>query len=56
MTRLTTDVDALNELFTSGFVALLGDVAVLGGIVAILFALDTTLARSRSRSSSRCSG
>jgi ATP-binding cassette subfamily B protein len=44
MTRLTTDVDALNELFTSGFVALLGDVAVLGGIVAILFALDATLA------------
>src|SRR5659263_391241 len=32
MTRLTTDVDALNELFTSGFVALLGDVAVLAGI------------------------
>jgi ATP-binding cassette subfamily B protein len=37
-------VDALNELFTSGFVALLGDVAVLAGIVAILFTLDTTLA------------
>jgi ATP-binding cassette subfamily B protein len=44
MTRLTTDVDALNELFTSGFVALLGDVAVLAGIVAILFALDPSLA------------
>ncbi len=44
MTRLTTDVDALNELFTSGFVSLLGDLAVLGGIVAILFALDPTLA------------
>jgi len=44
MTRLTTDVDALNELFTSGFVALLGDVAVLAGIVAVLFALDATLA------------
>ena len=44
MTRLTTDVDALNELFTSGFVALLGDVVVLAGIVAILFALDPTLA------------
>ncbi len=44
MTRLTTDVDALNELFTSGFVALLGDVAALAGIVAVLFALDTTLA------------
>jgi ATP-binding cassette subfamily B multidrug efflux pump len=44
MTRLTTDVDALNELFTSGFVALLGDVAVLAGIVAILFAVDPSLA------------
>ena len=44
MTRLTTDVDALNELFTSGFVALLGDVVVLGGIVAILFALNPPLA------------
>jgi ATP-binding cassette subfamily B protein len=44
MTRLTTDVDALNELFTSGFVSLLGDLAVLGGIVAILFALDPVLA------------
>lgn len=44
MTRLTTDVDALNELFTSGFVSLLGDVAVLSGIVAILFALDPGLA------------
>jgi ATP-binding cassette, subfamily B, multidrug efflux pump len=44
MTRLTTDVDALNELFTSGFVALLGDVAVLAGIVALLFALNAPLA------------
>ncbi|HQQ78050.1 MAG TPA: ABC transporter ATP-binding protein [Thermoanaerobaculia bacterium] len=44
MTRLTTDVDALNELFTSGFVALLGDVVVLAGIVGILFALDPSLA------------
>ena len=44
MTRLTTDVDALNELFTSGFVALLGDVAVLAGIVGILFALNPALA------------
>ena len=44
MTRLTTDVDALNELFTSGFVSLLGDFAVLFGIVAILFTLDAKLA------------
>lgn len=44
MTRLTTDVDALNELFTSGFVALLGDVAVLAGIVALLFWMEPSLA------------
>ncbi|HRY45215.1 MAG TPA: ABC transporter ATP-binding protein [Thermoanaerobaculia bacterium] len=44
MTRLTTDVDALNELFTSGFVSLLGDLAVLFGIVGVLYALDPTLA------------
>jgi ATP-binding cassette subfamily B protein len=44
MTRLTTDVDALNELFTSGFVALLGDIAVLGGIVVLLFVLNPPLA------------
>jgi ATP-binding cassette subfamily B protein len=44
MTRLTTDVEALNELFTSGFVALLGDVLVLAGIVALLFALNPPLA------------
>jgi ATP-binding cassette subfamily B protein len=44
MTRLTTDVDALNELFTSGFVALLGDVVVLAGIVALLFTMNAPLA------------
>lgn len=44
MTRLTTDVDSLNELFTSGFVALLGDLAVLGGIVTVLYLLDPALA------------
>lgn len=44
MTRLTTDVDALNELFTSGFVSLLGDVAVLGGILVVLFWLNAPLA------------
>ncbi|MFI5181080.1 MAG: ABC transporter ATP-binding protein [Thermoanaerobaculia bacterium] len=44
MTRLTTDVDALNELFTSGFVALVGDVVVLAGIVALLFTMNAPLA------------
>ena len=44
MTRLTTDVDALNELFTSGFVALLGDVLILLGIVVLLFTMNAPLA------------
>lgn len=44
MTRLTTDVDALNELFTSGFVALTGDVVILAGIVAMLFYINPLLA------------
>ena len=44
MTRLTTDVEALNELFTSGFVALVGDVLVLAGIVAVLVAMSPPLA------------
>jgi ATP-binding cassette subfamily B protein len=44
MTRVTTDVDVLNELFTAGVVTLLGDVLVLLGIVVIMFLLDFKLA------------
>ncbi|HKB70843.1 MAG TPA: ABC transporter ATP-binding protein [Thermoanaerobaculia bacterium] len=44
MTRLTSDVDALNELFTSGIVAMVGDVFTLAGIVAALFLLNPLLA------------
>jgi ATP-binding cassette, subfamily B, multidrug efflux pump len=44
ITRLTSDVEALNELFTSGLVDILSDVVVLGGIAGILFALDWRLA------------
>ena len=44
MTRVTTDVDVLNELFTAGVVTLLGDLLVLLGVVAILFVLNTKLA------------
>lgn len=44
MTRVTTDVDVLNELFTAGVVTLLGDLLVLLGIVGILFVLNTKLA------------
>src|SRR5450755_3323017 len=34
VTRVTTDVDVLNDLFASGLVTILGDVLVLGFIVA----------------------
>ena len=44
MTRVTTDVDALNELFTAGFVAIFGDVFVLVGIVSVLFWMNWRLA------------
>ncbi len=44
VTRATTDVDALNELFTAGLVSVFGDVVTLLGIVVVLFVLDWRLA------------
>ncbi len=44
VTRVTTDVDALNEMFTSGLVELIGDVLLLAGIMVMLFWLDWRLA------------
>ena len=44
MTRLTTDVDVLNELFTSGVVSVFGDVFTLIGIMAVLLWMDWRLA------------
>ena len=44
VTRATTDVAALNELFTAGLVSIFGDVVLLVGIVGVLFALDWRLA------------
>ncbi|MBV8519976.1 MAG: ABC transporter ATP-binding protein [Acidobacteria bacterium] len=44
MTRVTTDVDALNDLFTAGFVAIFGDIFVLVGIVGVLFWMNWRLA------------
>lgn len=43
VTRVTTDVDVLNDLFASGLVTILGDVLVLGFIVAIMFQLSPGL-------------
>ena len=44
MTRLTGDVDALNELFTSGVIDVLGDLVIIFAIVGIMFWLDWKLA------------
>lgn len=44
VTRVTTDVDALNELFTAGLVSIFGDVVLLLGIVGVLFWLNWRLA------------
>jgi ATP-binding cassette subfamily B multidrug efflux pump len=44
MTRLTTDVDALNELFTAGLVEVLGDVVLIAGAMAMMFYYSWELA------------
>ena len=44
VTRVTTDVDALNELLSAGIVAIFGDLLLLVGIVGVLFWLDWRLA------------
>jgi ATP-binding cassette subfamily B protein len=44
MTRVINDVETLNELFSSGVVALLGDLLTLIGVAVAMFALDWRLA------------
>ena len=44
MTRVTTDVDVLNELFTAGVVSVFGDIFLLVGIMAALAWMDWRLA------------
>ncbi len=44
VTRVTTDVDALNEMFTAGVVSIFEDVFVLAGIVAIMMSMNWKLA------------
>ena len=43
MTRLTADVDALNELFTSGVTDLIGDLVMIAAIMAVMFYMDWRL-------------
>jgi ATP-binding cassette subfamily B protein len=44
MTRVTTDVDAVNDLFTAGVVTVFGDLFTLCGIMGVMLALDARLA------------
>jgi ATP-binding cassette subfamily B protein len=44
MTRLTTDVDALNEMFTAGVIVIFGDLAMIFYIVIWMFQVNWRLA------------
>jgi ATP-binding cassette subfamily B protein len=44
MTRLTSDIEALTEMFASGLVSLVGDVIRLGFILIVMFRIDWKLA------------
>jgi len=44
MTRVTTDVDAVNELFTSGVVTVFGDLFTLLGIMGVMLFMNWKLA------------
>ena len=44
MTRVITDVDALNDLFASGVVSAFRDIFMLGGIAIVLVVMDWRLA------------
>ena len=44
MTRVTTDVDVLNDMFTAGVVSIFGDVFTLLGIMIVLISMDWRLA------------
>jgi len=44
VTRVTTDVDVLNDLFASGMVAIFGDIFSLASIVVVMLAINWKLA------------
>jgi ATP-binding cassette subfamily B multidrug efflux pump len=44
MTRVTSDVDALNDLFSAGVVAVFGDAFMLAGIIGVVLWMDWRLA------------
>ena len=44
VTRVTTDVDALNEMFTAGVVSIFEDIFILSGIVVVMLRMQWRLA------------
>jgi ATP-binding cassette, subfamily B, multidrug efflux pump len=44
VTRVTTDVDALNEMFTAGVVSIFEDIFILSGIVLVMLSMQWKLA------------
>lgn len=44
LTRATSDLEAIGELFTSGAIAAIGDAITVAGVVAMMFWLDARLA------------
>ena len=44
MTRVTSDVDALNDLFTAGVITIFGDILTLAGIMAVMVWMNWRLA------------
>ena len=44
MTRVTTDVDVINDMFTSGVVSVFGDVFTLAGIMIVMLTMNWKLA------------
>lgn len=44
MTRVLNDVEAVSEVFTSGLVAILGDVLTLSGVIVVMLAMNWKLA------------
>ena len=43
VTRVTTDVDVLNDLFASGLVTIIGDLFMLSFVIATMFRLSPGL-------------
>ena len=55
VSRMTTDIDAINEMFSAGSLTLFVDLLTLGGIIAIMFWFNVRVWRyGRSARFRRC--